>query len=263
MELSKIISSSLKYPFRNIAKLPIIFILFLLIAVIPIGRLLDNNYIVLVGVIAFFIFLLIVPGYFLGVVRKGSIESSLFPSLSLVDSIYDSIRVLVLRMVYMIVPTIVFFIAFSTLGASAADMLYGWQISNFLATLGAMLLLILIVYLIFEFLLLFAKARLAYLNSLKEALKINKVMGDIKKIGIVNIIKWIILMIILLVAVSLISSLVMAIPYVGFLIYVAVVIPIAESIGNYSLGLLYSNIIDNDNDLDKLEQEIKQFKYHN
>ena len=255
MELSKIISSSLKYPFRNIAKLPIIFILFLLIAVIPIGRLLDNNYIVLVGVIAFFIFLLIVPGYFLGVVRKGSIESSLFPSLSLVDSIYDSIRVLVLRMVYMIVPTIVFFIAFSTLGASAADMLYGWQISNFLATLGAMLLLILIVYLIFEFLLLFAKARLAYLNSLKEALKINKVMGDIKKIGIVNIIKWIILMIILLVAVSLISSLVMAIPYVGFLI--------AESIGNYSLGLLYSNIIDNDNDLDKLEQEIKQFKYHN
>lgn len=263
MELSKIISSSLKYPFRNIAKLPIIFILFLLIAVIPIGRLLDNNYIVLVGVIAFFIFLLIVPGYFLGVVRKGSIESSLFPSLSLVDSIYDSIRVLVLRMVYMIVPTIVFFIAFSTLGASAADMLYGWQISNFLATLGAMLLLILIVYLIFEFLLLFAKARLAYLNSLKEALKINKVMGDIKKIGIVNIIKWIILMIMLLVAVSLISSLVMAIPYVGFLIYVAVVIPIAESIGNYSLGLLYSNIIDNDNDLDKLEQEIKQFKYHN
>ena len=263
MELSKIISSSLKYPFRNIAKLPIIFILFLLIAVIPIGRLLDNNYIVLVGVIAFFIFLLIVPGYFLGVVRKGSIESSLFPSLSLVDSIYDSIRVLVLRMVYMIVPKIVFFIAFSTLGVSAADMLYGWQISNFLATLGAMLLLILIVYLIFEFLLLFAKARLAYLNSLKEALKINKVMGDIKKIGIVNIIKWIILMIILLVAVSLISSLVMAIPYVGFLIYVAVVIPIAESIGNYSLGLLYSNIIDNDNDLDKLEQEIKQFKYHN
>ena len=163
----------------------------------------------------------------------------------------------------MIVPTIVFFIAFSTLGASAADMLYGWQISNFLATLGAMLLLILIVYLIFEFLLLFAKARLAYLNSLKEALKINKVMGDIKKIGIVNIIKWIILMIMLLVAVSLISSLVMAIPYVGFLIYVAVVIQIAESIGNYSLGLLYSNIIDNDNDLDKLEQEIKQFKYHN
>lgn len=263
MELSRIISSSLKYPFRNIAKLPIIFILFLLIAIIPIGRLLDNNYIVLVGVIAFFIFLLIVPGYFLGVVRKGSIESSLFPSLSLIDSIYDSIRVLILRMVYMIVPTIVFFIAFSTLGASAADMLYGWQIGNFLATLGLMLLLILIVYLIFEFLLLFAKARLAYLNSLKEALKINKVMGDIKKIGIVNIIKWIILMIILLVAVSLISSLVMAIPYVGFLIYVAVVIPIAESIGNYSLGLLYSNIIDDDYDLDKLEQEIKQFKYHN
>ena len=261
MELSKIISNSLKYPFRNIAKLPIIFILFLLIAIIPIGRLLDNNYIVLVGVIAFFIFILIVPGYFLGIVRKGSIESSLFPSLSLADSIYDSIRVVALRMVYMIVPAIVFFIAFSTLGASAANMLYKLQLGSFFATFGLMLLVILITYLLFEFLLVFAKARLAYLNSLSEALKINKVLIDIKNIGIVNIIKWIILMIILMVAVSLLSSVVMAIPYVGFLIYVAFVIPIAESIGNYSLGMLYSNIIDDD--LDSFEREIKLFKYSN
>ena len=261
MELSKIISNSLKYPFRNIAKLPIIFILFLLIAIIPIGRLLDNNYIVLVGVIAFFIFILIVPGYFLGIVRKGSIESSLFPSLSLADSIYDSIRVLALRMVYMIVPAIVFFIAFSTLGASAANMLYKLQLGSFFATFGLMLLVILITYLLFEFILVFAKARLAYLNSLSEALKINKVLIDIKNIGIVNIIKWIILMIVLMVAVSLLSSVVMAIPYVGFLIYVAFVIPIAESIGNYSLGMLYSNIIDDD--LDSLEREIKLFKYSN
>ena len=49
-------------------------------------------------------------------------------------------------------------------------------------------------------------------------------------------------MAILLNAVTFVSSFVMSIPYVGFLIYVGIVIPIIESIANYSLGLLYSNI---------------------
>ena len=261
MELSKIISYSVKYPFRNIAKLPIMFVLFLLIVIIPIGKLLDNNYLVMIGVVAFFIFILIVPGYMLGMVRNGSIESSLFPSLSLGNRIYDSIRVLALRIVYMLVPTVIFFISISTLGSSAGDLLFDFKIPNFLATLGLMLLVIVITYLIFEFLLFFAKARLAYLNSLPEALKVHKGIIDIKNIGIVNIVKWLVVMAILVIAVSAISSTVMAIPYVGFIIYFAVIIPILESIGNYSLGMLYSNIVDTPNDLDKFERDIELLKY--
>jgi hypothetical protein len=122
-------------------------------------------------------------------------------------------------------------------------MIYDLQISLFVATFGLALLAILITYLIFEFLLFFAKARLAYLNSLSEALKIHKVIMDIKNIGIVNIIKWIIVMAVLMVVISVVSSAVLVIPYVGFLIYICIVIPIIESIGNYSLGMLYSNIV--------------------
>ena len=103
MNISKIIFNSVKYPFKNLAKLPIICILFILIAIIPIGKLLDNNYVVLIGVIAFFIFILIVPGYFLNIIKVGTRESAMLPSLNLVNSIQDSIRVLILRMVYMIV----------------------------------------------------------------------------------------------------------------------------------------------------------------
>jgi hypothetical protein len=56
----------------------------------------------------------------------------------------------------------------------------------------------------------------------------------------------------------------MAIPYVGFLIYIGIVIPTVESIANYSLGLIYSNIAENNEyDLDKFEQEIKMLKYEN
>lgn len=242
MDLSNIVFNSLKYPLRNIAKLPIIFTLFILIAIIPIGKILDNNYIVLVGVIAFFLFILFVPGFFLGVVKKGSKHSAMFPSFNLVNSIQDSIRVLVLRIVYMIVPVIVFFIGFSTLGSSGIDMIRNFQIHSFLAIFGMTLLLILVTYIIFEFIFFFAKARLAYLDSLKEALKIHKVVRDIRNIGFVNIIKWLLVMLVLMVVISFVSSAVMVIPYVGFLIYLIIIIPIMESISNYSLGMLYSNI---------------------
>ena len=103
---------------------------------------------------------------------------------------------------------------------------------------------------------------MAYFNSLSEALKIHKVVGDIKSIGVVNIIKWLVFMAILMVVVSYVSSLVMLIPYVGFIIYLGIVIPILESIGNYSLGLLYSNIADKENSLDKFQKELDYLKYH-
>lgn len=242
MDLSNIIFNSLKYPFRNIAKLPIISILFILITITPIGYLLDNKIIIFIGVVAFFIFILIVPGFFLDVIKTGSRESSMFPSFNLVNSVYDSIRVLALRMVYMIVPALVFFISLSTLGPASVNLLYEYKILSFLATFWTLTMVILVTYLVFEFLLFFAKARLAYLDSLSEALKINRVIGDIRNIGIFNIIKWLIAMVILMVVISFVSSFVLTIPYVGFLIDVCIIIPIMESIANYSLGLLYSNI---------------------
>lgn len=261
MNVGKIISNSLKYPFRNLKKLPILFILFILIALIPIGMVSDNRYVLILGIIAFFIFILIVPGYLLSIVNIGLNESSMFPSINFGKNIYDTIRLFLLRVVYMIVPVAVFFIVWSTMGASSVDMLAELKVHSFLLTIVLGFLAVLISYIIFEVLLFFAKARLAYFNSLSEALKIHKVIGDIKSIGVVNIIKWLVFMAILMVVVSYVSSLVMLIPYVGFIIYLGIVIPILESIGNYSLGLLYSNIADNESSLDKFEKELDYLKY--
>ncbi|MDO5814848.1 MAG: DUF4013 domain-containing protein [Methanobrevibacter sp.] len=263
MDIARIISSSFKYPFRNIKKLPILFVLFILIAIIPIGKLLNNDYLVILGVIAFFTFILVVPGYLLSIVKVGSKGSSILPSFNLINNIYDSIRVLLLRVGYMIVPAVAFLIVLSTLGPASIDFLVNFQIHSFLATVGFILLIILITYIVFEILLFFAKARLAYFNSLSEALKIHKVIKDIRNIGIFNIIKWIIVMLILVTVISFVASFVMTIPYAGFLIYVCIVIPIIESIANYSLGLLYSNIAENDDDLHRFEREIELLKYEN
>lgn len=263
MNVGKIVSNSLKYPFRNIKKLPILFILFILAAIIPIGMISDNRYLTIFGVIAFFVFILITPGYLFSFVKIGVHESSVMPSLSFTRNIYDTLRLFVLRVAYMIVPALMFFIVLSTLGISSIDMLSNLYIHPFLITVILIFAIILITYIIFEILLFFAKARLAYLNSLPEALKIHKVIRDIRNIGIVNIIKWVIFMAILMIAVSFISSWVIAIPYVGVLIYVGIVIPTLESIGNYSLGLLYANIAENEgfSDLDNFENEIEMLKY--
>ena len=242
MDLSILVKNSFKYPFRNIKKLPILFLFFILIAIIPIGIISNNDQVVFIGVIAFFLFILLVPGYFLSVIKMGSSQSAMIPSFNLVNNIYDSIRVISLRIVYMIIPALVFYIALKTMGPASREMIYNFRIPEFIAAVGLLLLLLVVVYIIFECLLFFAKARLAYFNSLQEALKVNKVIADIRRIGIFNIIKWLIVMFILLNVVTFVTSFVMAIPYVGFLIYICIVIPILESIANYSLGLLYSNI---------------------
>lgn len=256
MNIGKIISNSFKYPFRNIKKLPILFFLFFLFALVPIGLIFDNRYALILGAIAFFAFILIAPGYLLSIVNIGLNESAMFPSINFGMNIYDSLRLWILRIAYMIVPAAVFFIVLHTMGVSSIDMLSKIQISSFLLTAGLILIIVVGTYLIFEFLLFFAKARLAYFNSLSEALKIHKVVIDIKNIGIINIIKWIIVMAILMIVVSYVSSFVMLIPYVGFLIYMVIVIPILESIGNYSLGLIYSNIARNEDNLVKFERRI-------
>lgn len=245
MDIGKIISNSFKYSFRNIKNLTIIFILFILISVIPIGIIYDNKYLLILGLISFFLFILVVPGYLFSFIKIGLNESSLFPSLNFKNTIYTSLKVLVLRMAYMIVPALVFLIGLSTLTISGGNSLSNFQIPGFLLKAVLTIMIIIAVYILFEILLFFAKARLAYLDSISEALKINKVIGDIRRIGIFNLLKWIIFMAVLVIVSSIISGWIIAIPYVGFLIYIGIFIPILESIGNYSFGLLYSNIVNN------------------
>lgn len=265
MDVGKIIVNSFKYPFRNISRMLILCIFFILICIVPIGMIFDNKYVTFFGLFGCLIFLLIVPGYLLSIVKIGSRESAMFPSFDLRNNIFDTIRVLCLRLVYMVVPVISFFILLSTLGQASVELLYNLQVHNSILSILSMLIILVIIWLVFEFLYFFAKARLAYLNSLTEALKVHKVIKDIRNIGIINIITWMVFMVVLMAVISVVSSFVLTIPYVGFLIDVCIVLPLIESIGNYSLGLLYSNIAENENNIDfkKFEREIELLKYEN
>ena len=145
MDLSVLVKNSFKYPFRNIKKLPIIFLFFVLIAIIPIGIISNNDQVVFIGVIAFFLFILLVPGYFLSVIKMGSSQSAMIPSFNLVNNIYDSIRVISLRIVYMIIPALVFYIALKTMGPASREMIYNFRIPEFIAAVGLLLLLLVLI----------------------------------------------------------------------------------------------------------------------
>ena len=69
MDVGRIILNSFRYPFRNLAKLPLLFLLFISVAIVPIGMAIDNKYIIVLGVIAFFAFILIVSGYLLSILK--------------------------------------------------------------------------------------------------------------------------------------------------------------------------------------------------
>ena len=119
--------------------------------------------------------------------------------------------------------------------------------------------------LIFSLLSYIAKARLSKTNSLIEALKIHRVVLDIKKIGFLKFIGWCIVMAILLVIFGIIAFFVLFIHYIGLIVYLCVMLPIIYVIYNHSLGLLYSDLSDDENsedmDLDNFEREIEYLKY--
>ena len=265
MNISQIISNSFKYPFKNLKRLVVLCILFVLPIIFPIGLYYDSDVVVIVGIIVIFALILIIPGYTVSIIKKGSVVSDELPSLRIGRNIVDTFKLLILRIVYMIVPVAVFLILLFSMISTIFNGDFGFDIGGFLSTLGIVLLVIYIVYFIFEFLLIFARARLAHFNSLIESLKIHKVVKDIRNIGVGRVIGWYIVMAILLGIVSIACILLIFIPYVGFLLYFCIAIPIILVIYYYSLGLLYSNIVegkyDGDLDLDEFEKEIQRLKY--
>lgn len=267
MDIGKIISNSFKCPFKNLKQLAVLCILFVLPFVLPVGFMVDQQIVKILGIIAIIVFALFLPGYLLSVVRSGTMESPGIPILK-PRNIIDTFKLIVLRIVYMIIPVLVFVIFALGFGSLSIDAISKFNFSSIISYFVIAAVIGLIVYVIFALLLIIAKARLAYTNSLVEALKIHKVVKDIRNIGLAKTIAWYLVIAILLGVISNILFIaLMLVPFaVGIVIYVVIVIPIICIIYYYSLGLLYSNISeekisDDDIDLEKFEKEIQRLKY--
>lgn len=270
MDLGQIISNSFKYPFYDFKRLVMVCILFALLLILPIGLIFNSDVVQILGLIAILAFMLIFPGFGISIIRKGSVQSEEIPSLRIGRNIVDTLKLLVLRILYMLVPIIIFLVMIFALGIGISGSGLDFQISYALSSFGTIFIISYIIYLIFSLLSVLAKARFAAHNSLVEALKIHKVLKDISDIGIGRVIGWFILMGVLLGILSFVCIFILFIPYVGFILYLCFALPIILIIDSYSLGLLYSSISndyvdvdDGEYDLDEFEKEIKRLKYLN
>ena len=277
MEFGNIISNSFKYPFKDLKNLGFVCLLFVLLLILPVGIFINNSITMIIGAVCLLIFILITPGYQILIIKSGVNQSGNIPSIKVGRSIINTFKLLILHICYVAIPSIiaVVILLFATgllnypmaIFDSISDLNFNFTFELIFGFFNAIWITFIVTYivrLIFSLISYIAKARLANSNSLVESLKIHKVLSDIKKIGFLKFIGWCIVMGILLAIIAMVAFFVVFIPYAGIIIYLCVVVPIIYLIYNYSLGLLYSDLSqddETDDDLDKFERELQYLKY--
>ena len=278
MNFGNIILNSFKFPFKDLKHLGFVYLLFLILLILPAGVYIGNSIAMLIGVVGSLIFILIAPGYGILVIKSGINQYSEVPSIKIGRSIINTLKLLILHICYIVIPSTIAFllVLFATnllnypfaIFESTLNLNLNFTLDlvlGFFNAIGIIIIVTLIVRLIFSLLSYIAKARLSKTNSLIEALKIHRVVLDIKKIGFLKFIGWCIVMAILLVIFGIIAFFVLFIHYIGLIVYLCVMLPIIYVIYNHSLGLLYSDLSDDENsedmDLDNFEREIEYLKY--
>lgn len=265
MKFEDIFSNSFKFPFRDFKRLGIIFILFFILLILPAGIYFKNEIVIYAGIIADILFLLIFPGYLVSVVRQGCVGNHSMPQINLKINLISTLKLFVLHLVYLIILVLILFIILFAVGAFVHPVyllgMFADNPLNFIHSLQLLFVVVILINLIFSIIVSIAEARLANFNSLSKALNVVAVCSDIKNIGIARVLGWYIVMAILIGLINFIAIFLIFVPYIGFIAYLCIVYPIILLIYNFSLGLLYSNIgEDNDDDLDKFEKELERFK---
>lgn len=263
MDLGEIISCSFKYPFTDFKRLAIVFVLFFMMTVSLIGLELNNEIIVYAGLVTFIVACLIIPGYLISVLRQGTLVLKELPCVNIKKNVIDTLKVIVLDIVYMIIPTVMVMILVGILIFMAppypdiltqdfsASLIYAGLI---VAVVSALL------FIIFALLLTVAKARLAKYDSLSKALSFTAVYRDIRRIRIGKFIAWVVLMGIILGLIDRLAIfLLLFIPHAGIILYVCIVAALLLIIYYYSLGLLYGDE-DSSYDLKGFEKELMEFR---
>ena len=151
----------------------------------------------------------------------------------------DGIKYLIVSLIYAL-PIIIVWVL--VMGASAAALMSG-NYSAMMAALGAMALGVLVMFVLGVIIAVFEVigiVRFARTGSIGEAFNISAILATINKIGWVNYIIALIVLIIVAIIVGIIVGILTMIPYLGIIIYLCLIAPIALLFSRY-ICLLYDN----------------------
>ncbi len=266
MDIVGIFKDCFSYPTRNMKIFVIIGILFVL------GNFLDAFDYGLLGIgissvieIIFMILSivingLILPGYVLSIIRGTVNGSDVVPSLSLVRNFIDSLKVIIMSIVYMIPIGIILLVSVFALNLfELFDSLlfyvnnYGSNYMNYvpddllinfgtaLLIIGIILMVLGILYIIIVYI---AQARLAKYDSLKSAFQIREIFNDISKIGWGNYIVYLILLCIIIGIFSIIYAIISALGVFFFIVATFFIYTYLQFFVARSIGLIYKKSLE-------------------
>ncbi|WP_407380923.1 DUF4013 domain-containing protein [Methanobrevibacter sp.] len=266
MEFGEIFKDALKYPISDYKALLIVGVLFLissLVLVLAQFGVSDSTFSMVWAIVALLVSILLM-GYALSVMKNGIELDDEIPAFDWVKNFVDGLKVLVVNIIYMIIPTIIcgiigfisimpaiseifsseriarmgssadISIIFSTVPSSVWDSLF--------AGIAITAIIAIILFIIFGLFETIAQCRLAKYDSLGEAFSVGEIYSDIKEIGILKLIAFLIVLWIIACIIGIIGAFITAIPYVGLIIAALVVYPFILLYSNRALGLLYSDV---------------------
>ena len=261
MSLSEIFSDSLKYPFSDVKTFLIIGVLCILA---NIGGIINSyGYAFGFGGIISLIVNIVIIGYMITVVAKSINKDDALPELDFGKNIILGIKSYIVSFVYLIIPAIIVIIlAFIAIGPLASSIMSNNMaqvaitsgnatmfiqqipaetLSTSLASMGIVVIIAIILAIIFGIFAIIGLCRLAKSESIGDALSFGKVWEDIRNIGILKIIGYLILLWILLFLISIVIGIISIIPFVGAIIAALILYPYMTFLIYRSLGLLYSD----------------------
>ena len=238
MGITDIISKSVRYPFSDLTK-------FLMVGIGIIIFDLDNisaevfgndSFIVLIALIIAILFSFVMIGYSVNITKKGIDNSKEFPNFDYVNNFIDGLKLFVVYLVYFIIPTII------TLALLFMFDAIGTGFNQVMGSLRIWVVFAVIIFILFGIFALAAQARFAISHSISDALNIGEVFADVKRIGILKIILFSIVVCILLFVYAALLGIVTIVPVIGIVLIDIILGAFIFIFFSYGVGLLYSDV---------------------
>ena len=237
MGVGDIIRDALAYPFSNIKALVLYVILGIIAGIIQGAALLSNaasfsskglagfafSGLTIVGVIVFIIFLLLIEGYALDIIKYGIQGRPDSPGINFGRQISNAIKLIVVILAYYSVPAIIIFV-----------------LSLFLKN-WILFIVSIIIIIIFSLSYLMSKCRLAETDNLGEALAMGEAIGDIIRVGLGKMIATVVVIFVILIIVAFIISLINNMNNTIGSILLGIIEVYFVFFYNRAIGLLYSD----------------------
>lgn len=235
MDISEIISDALVYPINNIKALIIYVILGIIAGIAAGGSVFSlmlgaadvstvlTGGLAVIGMIIAFVLILLITGYELDIVKYGINRDPGAPGIDFVRQVFNAIKLIIVEFVYYIIPVIII-------------MLLSFIFRNWIIIIVAFILAI-----IFSLALFMAVCRLAKTDSLGEALAIGEAIGDISRVGLINILLLVILLFVIAFIVAFILLLIARVNATIGGILLGIFAVYFSFVSFRATGLLYSN----------------------